>query len=182
MKLIPSLLAVAVTCALCGQANAIVYSATTVGGPTFDRPLANGNAVPTSLSGVGTAVSYSVFSFFVTTPGAYTFLSVATTPTAWDNYLVLYQNFLNPASPLTNVIVANDDFTSIGNAGFTATLATGITYYAVTTGFANTDAGAYTLTINPIPEPETYALMGLGLAGLAGVIAAKRRQKAGEAA
>ena len=60
------------------EPNAIVspftYTGTTVGGPTFNRPLANGNNAPTSLSAVGTAVAYDVVSFSVATSGTYSFI------------------------------------------------------------------------------------------------------------
>ena len=44
---------------------------TTPGSPTFNRPIANGNLPPASLSAIGTAVSYSAKTFTIPTDGAY---------------------------------------------------------------------------------------------------------------
>ncbi|UXY14622.1 FxDxF family PEP-CTERM protein [Chitiniphilus purpureus] len=54
-------------------------------------------------------------------------------------------------------------------------LAAGDYYYKVNGVITGTLGGQYVLTstIAPVPEPETYALMGLGLAGL---IAARRKK------
>ncbi len=179
------LLAVLTCLAGVASAGTLTVNGTTAGGPTWNRPLA-GNP-PTGLSGVGTAVPYDVFGFVVDVAGAYDFLDVATNPTNWDNYLFLYQNAFNPAAPLTNVIIGNDDFptSNIGVSGFNGvSLATGVSYYLVTTGFANSDSGAYTATItgpgtpsliNQIPEPGSLAL---ALAGV-GLLAPRLRRRAG---
>ena len=180
MKLNPTLLALAAAAVFAGQANAIVVVGTTTGGPTWNRPVAGTPPTP-PLSGVGTAVRYTVLPFTVSAAGSYVFQSTATDPLNWDNYAFLYQTAFNPASPFTNVLVGNDDNIAIGSAGFTYALATGTNYFFITTGFANTDFGAYsnsitgpgTVTVTAVPEPETYALMALGLAG---VLAAARRR------
>ena len=153
----------------------LTYNGSTVGGPTFNRPLANGNSAPTSLSGVGTAVAYDVVMFTVATAGTYNFLSTSTS--GFDNYTVLYQGTFNAASPLSGVLIANDDLVNTTTSGFSKALLTGTTYSFVTTGFANTDAGTFTnnITLSVVPEPNTWAMMGAGLAGLVVVQRLRRR-------
>lgn len=158
------------------QPNAVVtpftYNGTTVGGPIFNRPNANGNSAPTALSATGTAVAYDVVLFSVSATGTYSFLSTAN----YDNFLVLYQGTFNAASPLSGALIANDDFPTIGRSGFNYSLTTGTTYSLVTTGFANTSTGTFTNTISAaVPEPSTWGMLGLGTAG-AGVLALRRRR------
>jgi Secretion system C-terminal sorting domain len=130
---------------LFSQAVPYTYNYTTTStSPTFNRPL-TGNP-PTGLSGVGTAVRYVVFGFVPSITGSYTF----TNTTSYDAFGFLYQGTFNPASPLTNVLVGDDD----GGSGpsnddylITRTLTAGVSYILVSTGFANTDFGAGTTII-----------------------------------
>lgn len=92
--------------------SAQVFTGTTVGGPTFNRPVAG--TPLTSHSGVGTAVPYNFLSFTVFNSGSYNFLSEAIAPANWDNYLFLYQNSFNPGAPLSNALIGNDDYPTIG--------------------------------------------------------------------
>ncbi|CAN5561449.1 hypothetical protein BH20VER1_BH20VER1_05980 [soil metagenome] len=137
------------------RADIVNYTGTTVGGPTWNRPLA-GNP-PTALSGVGTNVPWHAVSFTVNMAGSYAFLSVATVPLNWDNFLFLYSNNFNPATPLVNVLIGNDDFPTIGRSGFNFNLNPGTTYFLVTTGFANSNAGAFQ---NTIDGPGTIIIGG----------------------
>lgn len=159
----------------CTEANAAPfnYSGTTVGGPTWNRSLPG--TPPTGLSGVGTSVPYDEFAFTVDASGAYNFLSLGVTPTNWDNFLALYQTAFSPLSPLTNAIVASDDFPSIGRAGFNGvSLTAGTQYFLITTGFANNSVGEFSNTITgdgnvtpgAVPEPASLLLLGTGLVGL----------------
>ena len=154
------------------------YNGSTVGGPTFNRPLAVGTTAPTTLSAVGTAVPYDVVMFTVATAGTYNFLSTVTS-SGYDNYTFLYQGAFNAASPLAGVLIGNDDLTatSTSTSGFSKTLATGTLYSFVTTGFSNTDAGTFTdtITLTAVPEPGTWAMMAAGLAGLVVVQGLRRR-------
>lgn len=161
------------------------YTGTTVGGPLWRRPVANGNNPPTGLSGLATAVPYSVISFTVTLTGSYVFQSVATAPLNWDNYTFLYVNSFNPAAALTNVVIGNDDNPSIGLSGFTTNLTAGLTYFFVTTGFSNSSSGAFSNTIegpgninvsNAVPESGVnLALFASVVAGLFAVRSLRRR-------
>jgi len=164
------------------QASAYFYVDDTTGSPTYNRPFAD----LSQLSGTGTAVPYDSFAFSVDTAGSYTFnsfaLPIIPLSGRWDNMLFLYQGSFNPASPLTNALIGNDDLNAIGHSGFSFGLTTGVAYVLVTTGFNNTSEGKYLNTIQgpgnvtaPVPEPETYALLLSGL-GVVGFLARRRRQ------
>jgi hypothetical protein len=174
------------------RAAPIVYNGTAVGGPTWNRPLEDLSA----LSGVGTNVPYDVFAFTADTT---TTVNIRSAPTApeYDNFLFLYQGSFNPATPLLNAVIANDDVNGMGvDAAFTAQLTAGTLYLVVTTGFDNGDAGRFQNTITPragsvhdsavlpepgslndlavVPEPASLSLLGLGLATMG---ARRRRQR-----
>lgn len=161
----------------------ITFTGTTAGGPVWNRPVAG--TPPNVLSGVGTSVPYSFQVFSVGSVGTYTFLSTAVA--SWDNYTFLYSNTFNPGAPLTNVVTGNDDIISptgvpiIGSSGFSMNLNTSTDYFLVTTGFANTDFGAFSNSITgpgdislgrTVATPDTgttLSLLGLALLGLAAV-------------
>lgn len=170
--------AFALSAAIVTPASAVTILGTTVGGPTYNRPVA-GNP-PTTLSGIGTAVRYQLTPFTVSTTGSYSFLMTGLAPTNWDTYLGLNSVAFNPLAPLTNALVYNDDFPSIGLSGFSRTLTAGVSYFAIATGFANTDFGTYSLAINgpgtvtvggapTVPESSTWAMIiaGFGIVGAA---------------
>lgn len=175
MNFKPALLALAAAAAVAGPAQAAIFTYTgdTTAGPTFTRPLED----LSGLSAVGVGVRYSVFSFTVSAPGDYTFLTTG----EFDTFAVLYQASFNPAAALTNALIANDDLVAppFTTSGFAETLATGTLYHYVVTGFAPTDFGGYSTTIGgpgvvtQVPEVQTYLMMALGLGALG--LARRRR-------
>jgi hypothetical protein len=89
-----------------------------------------------------TAVYYQSQAFVPSVTGSYTFDGFFD----GDGYGALYQTSFDPASPCTNFLLANDD----GNVGLdprlTLNLTAGVTYYLVTTTFANGAVGNYSWT------------------------------------
>lgn len=152
-------------------ASAQVFSGNTAGGPTYNR--ATEGEPPTVLSGLGNAVRYQSFGLTAPVTGAYTFQVTA----AYDNFLTLYQTAFDPANALTNALVANGDNPDIGTSGFTRNLTSGTQYFLVSSGFRNTDFGAFdgvatgpanlVFQVAAVPEPAAWALLigGFGAAG-----------------
>ncbi|SMC60599.1 GEVED domain-containing protein [Moheibacter sediminis] len=114
---------------------------TTVGGPTWDRPLADGSG----MSAVGVGVTYHVYGpFTVDTAGSYSINSTQ----EYDGFIFIYQNAFDPTDPLTNYLAGNDDGDGgIGTSDITVNLATGTEYFLITTGFDPTDSGTFVNTI-----------------------------------
>lgn len=161
-------------------ADVVVVNGDTTGGPTWNRTLAG--EPPTLLSLVGTDVAYEVTPFTVSLDGSYSFTSVA----GYDNFLHLYQGAFDPTNQFAGVLIANDDFPDIGISGFDFALQSGVSYFAVASGFENSDFGAYTLTISGpgditlgggggvVPEPQSWVMLIAGF-GLVGAAARRRR-------
>jgi hypothetical protein len=159
--------------ATAGHAGSLGFDGTLNGMPVFDRPVERGDRAPVALADFGIDMPYSALAFSVSVAGSYSFLS--TPVEGWDNYSFLYAGSFNPASPLANVLVGNDD--APGGSGFSRVLDAGKTYVFVTTvfdgdpdqsfwgSFHNSISGPGSVTA--VPEPQSYALMGLGLAALA---------------
>jgi hypothetical protein len=130
------------------------YSGTTATDPFWTRPDESLTSVPFW------AISrYDVQTFTVPTTTNYTITSTAA---AWDNFIVLYQNGFNAAAPLTNAVLANDDFTGPGTSRIATTLVAGTTYHLVTTGFWLGASGNFTNTISDAPEPATWLMIAFG--------------------
>ena len=113
--------------ALANPVSAQSFPGTTAGGPTWNRPI--GGTPPIVLSGIGTAVPYDLFSFYVSAAGTYSFVSTAN----WDNYTFLYRDSFSPTDQFTNVLIGNDDNPSVGSSGFNFDLQTGVNYFLVVT-------------------------------------------------
>lgn len=171
-------------------ANAdVIYSGDTTGGPIIARPLSF-----TGTSGIGSAVPSFSQPFFVDTSGQYIFEVFSAD---FDTYALVYVDSFDPNATLTNLIAGDDDYTgpftilpgagagldasrialgdttNFGGATTGLFLTAGTQYYAVTTGFANTDFGAFdagigdgtgggTVSLGLVPEPTSMALLGLG--------------------
>lgn len=160
---------------LSATVQAQTFTGDTTGAPTFDRPLFSFLA----LSALGQNVRYDALEFTVNASGSYDFLSAATGN--WDNFLFLYSPSFDPTGPLLNGVIGNDDFPGIGRAGFSGVaLMAGAPYVLVTTGFDAPSFGAFTNTITgpgiatPVPEPGTWGLMALGLAGIGALVRRRR--------
>lgn len=181
LALAASLLAAATLCgsALPARASIITVTGDTTGGPTFNRPLED----LTGLSAVGTAVRYDTITFSASVSGDYTFLTTG----EFDTFSILYSGAFLPGSPLTNAVVADDDLISppFTTSGFASTLTAGATYVLVTTGFGNTDFGAWSTTIGGpgeltlVPEPALGGIVALGLVGV--VLRGKRTAASADA-
>ena len=155
--------------------------------PTFNRTLAFSQGVAPSLSGVGTAVHYTTYSFTLISDSNMTISlldidGASILPAEADTFLILYKNSFNPVDPLTNAIVANDDAIGARSRIVTTTpLLASDSYTLVITSFANTPAdlgafpwsGTVVLTAdafgsgNSVPEPATLSLAAAALAFLA---------------
>ena len=166
---------IAVAAAPVAEADTL-WSGTTAGGHLWTRPIQNGNSAPVlPLSDLGTAVPLESVEITVSVAGTYTFQSTAAG--GWDNYSFLYPDSFDPLLPLSNILIGNDDNPNIGLSGFSLNLLAGTTYIYVTTGFENSDQGAYSIDASgpgdvfasfyDIPEPASLALFAAGLAGLA---------------
>lgn len=165
--------------AIPSMAVTITFESDTATGQTWNRPNPDGTNPPTSLS-FATATQYTSQQFFVDTSGLYNFFSKSISPTNWDNATFLYQNSFNPTTPLTNLLIGNDDFSNTtGQSGFdNVSLTAGTQYFFVNTGFRNNDSGTFTSSItgsgnitlgNVADVPEPVSILGTLIGTIYGV-------------
>ena len=146
--------------------------------PAFNRTL--GGNPPPGLSGVGTAVFYSSIPFTVDLSDTFTMAtgnSLLSPGAADDTFLDLYSGSFNPASPMTNVLEADDDSGPGLLSLITRGLNPGVDYILVATTFSNAVTGTFDVTISgidgtptlggeAIPEPASLAFVAAGLAAM----------------
>jgi hypothetical protein len=112
--------------------------------PTFNRPEA-GNP-PSTLSGI--QIPYNTFVFTAPVSGLYTFAGSAPEfDFMEDNFGILYTSPFNPATPLSNALISNDDGNLDLNFGFSATLVAGTSYTLVSTVLDDLIYGTFPVTI-----------------------------------
>jgi hypothetical protein len=157
--------------------------------PTFNRTL--GGSPPSSLSAVGTAVSYDVLGFHVTASGSYlmeTLSASLSNGSADDTFIALYRDAFDPTQALLNIVEADDDAGSNLLSRMSRALDVGTSYFLVITSFDNGQLGDYAGRFdtvagggqvvidglpNGVPEPSTLLL---GPAALAAAALTRRRR------
>ena len=125
------------------QAQSDITGAITISDPTFHRP--NQGAPPTTLSDDGTNVHYDVLTVNITTAGLNTFVCKGSVN--FDTFGFLYgPGGFDPANPLTNILVGDDDSGPGVNFAITYNFTVPGVYYIVVCPFKNTSTGSYVVT------------------------------------
>lgn len=124
----------------------------------------------------GNPASLSSFSSFVFNGAYFT--------GAWNNGLSITVNgFLNGVQTLSETFQVNTDAPLWKSFGWTVDSLTFSTAGGVSAGFGGSgnhfalDNFTYNEVLSPVPEPETYAMLAVGL-GLLGAFARRRKQAA----
>jgi hypothetical protein len=172
MKIIYAAALAALMSAPAGAAVLSVTGSLATTDPTFSRP--SFGAPPTSVASGN--FYYDRYSFTVSTSGTY---SGTLTSPGFDNVLGLYAGAFDPASPLANVLIYDDDSGPGVDAYFQYDLQAGQEYTALVTHYypigtsGRATTGAYTLVFDGVgsvqtgvPEPATWAMMLFGFGGL----------------
>ncbi|MBO9713008.1 PEPxxWA-CTERM sorting domain-containing protein [Sphingomonas sp.] len=167
------------------SASVYVVNGDTADGDLYNRTISG--TPPNALSMIGTSVHYKVHRFTVSLTGAYDFLVTAIAPVNWDTFLSLYRDEFDPTLPLSLVVAANDDLSSVSESGFTGiNLTAGTSYYAVVSGYDGISAGTYGLRISgpgniipavtpSVPEPAAWVMLILGVGLMGGLMRARQR-------
>lgn len=113
--------------------------------PQFQRTQANNTMAPTTLN-AATSFRYSVQKFQVSTTGTYEILNSFDV----DGFMILYQNSFSSSSPLSNAVIANDDWSGNNTSAFqSVNLTAGVDYYIVSTVYnPAVTAGNFNVKIN----------------------------------
>jgi hypothetical protein len=156
------------------SAAIVTWTGDTTGGATVDV---------TPFEFDGTAVPYAATTFTVDVAGEYSFL--LTGAFNYDTVTLLYENSFDPSDVQTNLVTGSDDDVTYNTSSFSAELTVGTTYTFVATGYDDASFGAYSLTIggpgtptvSAVPEPATYAMLGLGLAAVGFTTRRRKAQK-----
>ena len=123
--------------------NALNYSSSTIGGPTFERPI---EGTPPSSTSTGN-FPYHVQPFTVTEAGIY---NISINIANYNPFLVIYENGFNPADSRINALSANNDdpFGNLGTFPFLSEqLTPGKQYFLVTTSSSTDQSGNFTAEI-----------------------------------
>jgi len=150
---------------------------------TFNRPVANGDLQPDTLSDTAYATPFDTLTFQVEASGNFN-VTITPDPTVgWSSYLFLYQTAFDPTQPLSNVLLGESN--SDGTSNLNTNLFSGTIYVAVVAGFANFDWGSYAgeiqqVSLAPAPETSTFALTVGGIVFALGCSRLRRRGSARE--
>ena len=127
------------------QAQSVINGAITTSDPKFHRP--NAGAPPTTLSEFGTDVYYDVLTINITTTPGIVIFACSSSSANFDSFGLLYgPGGFDPANPLSNVLVGDDDSGPGVNFGITYNFTVPGVYYLVVCPFKNTSTGPYTIT------------------------------------
>lgn len=175
-----------VACSSPAMAAVTIVDDAITAGPSFNRTVAG--FPPPVLSTVGTDVFYDAIPFTVTGDGAYS-LALDAAGDGFDAFLLIYENGFDPLSPLSNIVVADDDSgTGLNSLVNFLGLTAGVSYVAVATTFNNGETGGYRLTLtgtddnaaiisgtSAVPEPGSWAMMMLGFGLIGGALRSRSR-------
>jgi hypothetical protein len=184
------------------MAQSAIWTGTTLGGPTFNRP--------TSFTAVSTGSQlYHLQPFYVSASGEYVFETDTAPPSGsdWDGFILVYANAFNPLAPLDNLIAGDDDYTgafsvlpgasisgtrasriilgdasNFGGAATGLNLTAGVQYYAINTAWTTAVGvgGDFTSGIGGGPGAVTLGIIpapgAFALLGMGGLLAARRRR------
>lgn len=123
-------------------ASAAIFAGNTTDSPSYRRP--RGSDPTETVFG---RHRYDVFKFNVSQSGTFDF-TMFTADNAFDTVIGIYQTAFDPASASTNILGQFDgDQPGLPQEIFSVDFTTGIDYFAVISGFTETDFGEYRLEV-----------------------------------